>query len=135
MKDKKDYIKIFDQIIEDIIERQLSVRTSIANHHISWTSFFKVMENNPEKEKQYARALELRSEIMADEILEIVDDSSNDTLHTATGEKENKEWINRSKARVDARKWLMAKRMPKKYGDKQIIDHNINSEQPLFGDD
>jgi len=133
----RDYIKIFDSIIEDIIERQMSVRTSITNHHVSWAKFFKVMDDFPEKEKQYTRALELRTEIMADEILEIADDKTNDSLFTDKGEKENKEWINRSKTKIDTRKWLMAKRMPKKYGDKLNIDQKttISVEQPLFADD
>ena len=31
---------------------------------------------------------------------------------------ENKEFINRSKVRIDARKWMLGKMQPKKYGDK-----------------
>jgi hypothetical protein len=59
---------------------------------------------------------------MADEILEIADDSSNDTKTIHKGgndiDIENTEWVNRSKLRVDSRKWLLSKMMPKKYGEK-----------------
>ena len=40
-------------------------------------------------------------------------------------EVENKEWTNRSKLRVDARKWVASKLKPKKYGDKLDVDANV----------
>lgn len=67
---------------------------------------------------QYARARARQAETMLDEIIEIADDSSNDTLITDFGPKPDAEWISRSKLRVDARKWAMSKLAPKKYGDK-----------------
>jgi len=67
---------------------------------------------------QYARAREVGDELLAEEILEIADETRFDTLHTEAGPKPDNEWINRSKLRVDARKWLLSKRQPKKYGDK-----------------
>lgn len=77
----------------------------------------------PEFFTKYTRAKELQMEFMAEKIVEISDDSSNDTtvIHSKNGEPievENKEWLNRSRLRVDTRKWLMSKLMPKKYGDK-----------------
>ena len=36
----------------------------------------------------------------------------------STREVADNEWINRSRLRVDTRKWLMGKLAPKKYGDK-----------------
>lgn len=68
--------------------------------------------------EQYARARAMQSEIMADEILAIADDSSKDTLHTFNGGIENTEWTNRSKLRVDARLKLMAILNPKRFGNK-----------------
>ena len=59
-----------------------------------------------------------RSEAMFEDILEIADDTSRDTIDTENGEKANSEWISRSRLRVDARKWMLSKMMPKKYGDK-----------------
>jgi uncharacterized protein (DUF2147 family) len=55
---------------------------------------------------------------MFDELLEISDDSSQDTLVTKLGPMENKEWVNRSKLRVDTRKWYLSKVLPKKFGEK-----------------
>lgn len=72
---------------------------------------------------RYARAMELRCEMMAEEILEISDDGTNDWMERQIGDGEtvtvaDHEHIQRSKLRVDSRKWLMAKMMPKKYGDR-----------------
>lgn len=71
---------------------------------------------------QYARAREAQADYFADEILEIADDGSNDWMLRKVGEEEievaNHEHISRSKLRVDARKWLMSKMAPKKYGDR-----------------
>lgn len=60
---------------------------------------------------------------MAEEILAIADDSRADTeiRYDAQGESyeaPNSEWLQRSRLRVDTRKWLMSKLAPKKYGDK-----------------
>jgi hypothetical protein len=70
--------------------------------------------------EQYARACEARTNAMAEEIIEIADDSSADALRDPeTGdERLNAEFVARSRIRIDTRKWLMARMAPKKYGDK-----------------
>lgn len=75
---------------------------------------------------QYARARVKQAEYYADEIVEIADDTARDTIVTDNGEQPNSEWIARSRLRVDARKWLMSKLAPKKYGDK--VDVTTNGE-------
>jgi hypothetical protein len=61
---------------------------------------------------------------MEDELLEIADDGRNDwgekrnDKGEVTGWTVNGEHIQRSRARIDTRKWLMGKCVPKKYGDK-----------------
>ena len=63
-----------------------------------------------------------------EEILEIADDGSNDLMTITKGdlsyEAENKEVTNRSRLRVDARKWIASKLKPKKYGDKVDMAHS-----------
>ncbi|MFZ1786689.1 MAG: hypothetical protein WAT92_00195 [Saprospiraceae bacterium] len=72
----------------------------------------------------YAKVMELRADDIFDEILEIADDTTHDSIFTETGEKVNSEWISRSRLRVDARKWILSKMNPKKYGDKTDITTN-----------
>lgn len=68
---------------------------------------------------QYARARELQAELIADEIMEIVDDGKNDTYKDEQGNtRTDYDVIARSKLRLDARKWWLGKILPKKYGDK-----------------
>ncbi|MFM5479205.1 hypothetical protein ACET9B_03000 [Aeromonas veronii] len=67
---------------------------------------------------QYACAREDLADKLADEILQIADDGSNDTFLDANGNvKVNHDVIARARLQIDARKWLAAKLAPKKYGD------------------
>lgn len=70
---------------------------------------------------QYARARDVGYESMAEEIIEISDDLSGDVILTENGSRMDAEFVARSKLRVDARKWLLSKMLPKKYGDKLAI--------------
>jgi hypothetical protein len=77
---------------------------------------------DPSFAAQYARAREEQADTFADDIVEIADDARNDWMERHgkddLGWVENGEHIQRSKLRVDARKWTAAKLRPKKYGDK-----------------
>lgn len=72
--------------------------------------------------ENYARARASQAEVMFDELLDIADDSSEDTMLVQMGKKtvpmENKEFVNRSRLKVDTRKWYLSKVLPKKFGDK-----------------
>ncbi|TPJ76872.1 hypothetical protein FJ422_29635 [Mesorhizobium sp. B2-6-3] len=82
----------------------------------------------PSFSEQYTRAREAQAEAMAEDILAIADDGTSDYTKKAnadgtTGDVLNSEHIQRSRLRVDSRKWLMAKMSPKKYGEK--LDLNV----------
>lgn len=82
----------------------------------------------PSFSEQYTHAREAQAEAMAEDILEIADDGTNDYTKKvgadgSTADVLNGEHIQRSRLRVDARKWLMAKMAPKKYGEK--LDLNV----------
>lgn len=89
------------------------------------------MRKYPEFLNNYVRAREDQADTLADEILAISDDSTNDTIvDPDTGAlKANTEWINRSRLRVDARKWIASKLKPKKYGDS--MTHKGDPDQPI----
>lgn len=78
--------------------------------------------------EQYARACAERAEAHAEELLEIADDGQNDWMEKFGKDGESLGWMvngeamQRSRLRVDTRKWLMSKMKPKKYGDK--IEHS-----------
>lgn len=85
------------------------------------TTMFRWLNECSEFKQQYATAMEQRTEALFEEILEIADETTRDTIETETGEKPNAEWISRSRLRVDARKWMLSKMVPKKYGERLAI--------------
>jgi len=96
------------------------------NEKVAVITVFDWIHDNPEFAKQYARAKEEQADYLADEMLDIADDRSEDEIFIeaddASGKTAkrvcNKEFINRSRLRVDTRKWLASKLKPKKYGEK-----------------
>lgn len=63
----------------------------------------------PDFQKQYARAREIQAETLADDIVSIADGptTGDDSVQTA-----------RDRLRVDSRKWVASKLLPKKYGER-----------------
>jgi Bacteriophage Sf6, terminase small subunit-like len=88
-----------------------------------------LMENEAFSDN-YARAIIERASHIFEETLEIADDGRNDWMEklSASGEAigwaQNGEAVNRSKLRVDTRKWFLSRMDPKKYGDKQSVEHS-----------
>lgn len=75
----------------------------------------------PEFRAQYAQAKCEQADLLAEECLEISDDDTYDTItkYNKDGSEYdacNTEWIARSRLRVDTRKWLASKLLPKQYG-------------------
>lgn len=104
----------------------------------SMETFWRWVRENESFREQYARAKEEAADAMADDILSISDDGHNDWMLKHFGQQEswveNGEALQRSRLRVDTRKWIMAKMKPKKYGDK--LDLTTDGKElpaPLFG--
>lgn len=81
----------------------------------STTTILKWLRNNAEFALQYARAKEECIEMYAEEIISIADDTEGDRDRDGRINHEN---IQRSKLRVDTRKWLASKLKARKYGDR-----------------
>lgn len=108
-----------DLICEGLIEGR-SLRSICRDEDMPSTSAVcRWLRDNPPFREQYALARESQGDTYADEIVDIADDKSNDTIKDENGqERANTEWISRSRLRVDARKWAASKLKPKVYGDK-----------------
>jgi hypothetical protein len=77
---------------------------------------------------QYARAREIGYLAMADEVLEIADDGRNDwTVREGpdggSSTVPDHEHVQRSRLRVDTRKWLLSKALPKIFGERITQEH------------
>lgn len=122
--------ELFEKICERIATSADGLHKIVKENGISPSTFYKWVSENKDLSDRYARAREIQAELLADQIIEIADDSSNDTKTIYKGEElievENTEWTNRSKLRVEARKWIAAKLKPKKYGDKVEVDQTIS---------
>lgn len=85
--------------------------------------------------KQYARAREVGYALMADQLADIADDGTNDYMTVVVSgheiEKLDSEHIQRSKLRVDTRKWLLSKALPKIYGDKHQMEVSAPGGGPV----
>lgn len=84
---------------------------------------------------QYEAACMARAHHWADELLDIADDGSNDFMDKigkdGVGvEALNSEHIQRSRLRVDSRKWLLSKMLPK-FADKQHHELTGKDGQPI----
>lgn len=78
--------------------------------------------------EQYARACDLRADILADQCLDIADESENDGERISEHEDVHAtEQVARSKLRVDTRRWLAGKLRPKKYGDAVRVGGDENA--------
>lgn len=83
---------------------------------------------------QYARAKEMQADYLADEMFDIADDGRNDYMEKMLNNGEsievlNTEHVQRSRLRLDTRKWIASKLKPKKYGDK--LELSGDPERPL----
>lgn len=79
---------------------------------------------------QYTKAKIAQSELMAEDCIDIADDTSNDITYNKNGDEVcNTEFVNRSRLRVDTRKWIAAKLLPKIYGDMQRTDSGDNNKE------
>lgn len=117
-------IDILDEICEDIINGA-SLRTALIKHKpLKATHFFRWLREDEAKRDQYARATVERAELMFEDMFDIADDGKNDWMEKFNEKGESVGWalngenIQRSRVRIDTRKWALSKMMPKKYGEK-----------------
>lgn len=88
------------------------------------------LRNFPEFRVQYTQAREDLLEHWAEQIVDISDDNEKDTIVITNEDgssqvKVDHDHINRSRLRVDTRKWLLSKLGAKKYGDKLNVEAEI----------
>lgn len=99
------------------------------------SSVHKWLAENPSFSDQYAQAREFQADYLFEEMFEIADDASNDYM-VRQGEEDgevslNPEHVQRSRLRIDTRKWALARMAPKKYGEKLSVDATVKHEGAL----
>lgn len=91
------------------LESGKSLRASAKEAGTTHSTVLRWVSEDQELANQYTRAREIGYALLADELLEICDAGDNDP--------------HRDRLRVDTRKWLLAKVMPKVYGERIEHDH------------
>lgn len=88
------------------------------------TTIFMWLRKYPEFLNQYTRAKEESADALVEEMLDIADDAQNDWMEKLGGDGDvtayqlNGEHVQRSRVRIETRKWIASKLKPKKYGEK-----------------
>lgn len=102
--------ELIAEICSRISEGQ-SLRTICRSDDMpSLNTIFVWLSKYPEFNDRYAIAKLEQSEALVEDLLEISDDRSEDPASR--------------RVRIDTRKWIAAKLKPKKYGDRQEIEHS-----------
>lgn len=101
------------------------------------STVFRWLASNEEFRDQYAHARDLQADTIADEVLEISDDGTNDWMERKNSDGANIGWtlngehVQRSRLRVDSRKWYASKVAPKKYGEKVQAEFSGPGGSPI----
>lgn len=118
----------------DLISKGMSRNEACEKEKLYPSTFREWIKKDESKSIQYARAIEDRANFLFEEIITIADSQENDKMDIDGVIITNHNAINRNRLQVDARKWVLSKMMPRKYGDKQAIEHSgeINTDLSKF---
>lgn len=125
--------EIMDRICEELSDGKSLRKICLAEDMPSQTTVFKWLANDEEFAKQYAHAREAQADAIFDECLDIADDGSNDYM--SDDDSYNGDHVQRTKIRIDTRKWMAGKLRPKKYGEAMLHKHaDADGEKMQLGE-
>ena len=96
----------------------------------SYYTAMMMLRNNLDFRAMYEKAIESRADRLAEEILELADESMPAHLEGAMASA----WVQQKRLQVDTRKWVAAKLKPKVYGDRidvSVTDTRISVSDAL----
>lgn len=122
--------KIADEILEGIAEGN-SLKATCKTLELKYHTVYSWMVTHKDTFfKLSPHAYDTGYDALADQCLEIADESSKDKIIMPDGQEVlNSEAIQRSRLRIDTRLRLLGKWKPKKYGDRTI--HSGDEDNPL----
>jgi hypothetical protein len=113
-------LEVADEICNKIAANTKGVKR-LSNENPHWPNqdtIFTWLRTRPDFSEQYARAKRCQAEMIIEEIIDIADDNALDISDSDDCKVINYEHISRSRLRIDTRKWLASKLIPKIYGDR-----------------
>ena len=130
-----------DEVLRLMVDEGMSTTSACKQVGLGWQAFCSWCEDAPDHVERYTRARAQLLERMAEEIHQIADTPVEGVTITTKAdggvEAKRADMIEHRRLQIESRKWLLAKLMPKKYGDKQHIEHSgsIGLEGLIAGDD
>lgn len=119
-------------IIRDIQENGASLSQACRDRDISRMQFIDYIEKDIRMVDAYARAVEYRNDLKAENIIRLAHSRANDFYTDKDGNvKPNPVAVQRDRLIIDSEKWLLSKLAPKKYGDRIQIDAEVKHTAPL----
>ena len=132
--------ELADKICEEIASGKSMRSVSRMEGMPAMSMIFRWLREHPSFREQYTASTIERTEAFQEDVIDISDDGSDDYTEDnymegrTPGYQVNSENIQRSRLRVETRKWLMERMKPKKYGAK--IDMTTNGKDlpvPILG--
>jgi hypothetical protein len=103
-----------------------------ANDMPGLETVFRWLREKPDFREQYAQGKSESADALVDEMIDIADDTTGDFVEDDEGNvKFNSEHVQRSRLRVDTRKWIASKLKPKRYGERLDMNHGVQPDNPL----
>lgn len=131
-KRKGDREKLVPLILDRIASGETLVSVAQALGISARTVYKWIAEAEANDGREYlAYAREAGADTLAAQALAIADDTSQDTIETEHGPVLNREFVSRSKLRVETRLKLAAVFCPAKYGQKAQLEHSGPGGKPI----
>jgi hypothetical protein len=126
---------VFNKVKADsickLIEEGKSLRSACFDNDIAPSTVLGWVNDNDSFSEQYARARTVGYKLLADEILSIADEKDVEVKHDGDDVRLDLSptAVARNRLRVDTRKWMLSKMLPKVYGDK--LELSGNKDAPI----
>ena len=122
--------KVFDQMVNGVSVNEIFKAKSMPRR----STFYKWLIENPAFSDNYAMVLRQRADMLFDDMLQIADTPlegiTTKIMKDGAIEITKADMLGHRKLQIDARKWVLAKMNPKKYGDRVINDNNNRVVEP-----
>jgi hypothetical protein len=122
---RKEIVKFSDELLSEMLEQvasgeslnQVCKKAGMPTRK----TFYKWVADDESVRNRYEAALSIRADWVFDQIIEIADEPVGSTMGGGTDAGA----VAKQKLQVDARKWVLSKMEPKKYGDRTQVDQNL----------
>lgn len=101
----------------------------------NYSTVMRWLKEHDQFRESYERAREDQADFLADEIIELADTCREGQKRTQKADGSIEivmgDMVERTRLQIEARKWTAMKLKPKKYGDRQQIEHSSDAENPV----